>query len=159
MGRNGDVLRFFDGVNFATLQVTPFPSGTAVTSTTSNGSWEVVVANYMFVKVVFTQTSGTVNVAMASSVDNAYQNAFLGVSTVTVASEATSGTNTLTQTAQANRAWLLQELEVSIAGPAWSGGSMLPDGGILGTPGNAMTIRLLGGGSTQSSIINAKFSA
>ena len=105
-----------DGVNFIPISVTPFASGTTVQSTTATGNWEFAVANYVVVKVTFTRTSGTVNAKLSTSTDASYQEAFLGASTVFVNSEA-SGTNTLTQAAQTNRAWTLQELHVSMSGP------------------------------------------
>ena len=116
----------YDGVNFVALTMTPFASGTGVQSATANGNWFVQCGNVVSgttptglvaVQVVFTTlTTGTVSVAMCASVDSTWQNAFLAASTIYVNSEAT-GTNTLTQAAQANRAWNLQELHVSFSGP------------------------------------------
>ncbi len=180
-----------DGVTFNTVNATPFASGTGVSTTTANGNWEINTLNYSVVEVEFTRTSGSMTVIIASAIDSSYQDAFLTAALQFVNSESTA-TNTLTQAAQANRAWCLKELLVSLAGPTWPSGSCyvavydgsitgtvlyksfieetagsvgrrysidIPDSGITGTPGNAMTIRLFGPGATVTSEINAKFSA
>lgn len=187
----------FDGVNFQSMSVTPFASGTDVSTATANGNWERAVQNATDIEVEFTRTSGTAIIKLAAANDSSYQDAFLAASTIHVNAEGTS-TVTLTQAAQANRAWNLEELIVSIAGPDWAGGTVFVavyDGavtdtllfktflsqtagsvgrqytialpaedeegnkGIVGTPGNAMTIRLFGLGATQTGELNAKFSA
>lgn len=112
----------FDGTNFVPLSVTPFASGTAVSTTTATGNWEVAVQNYMVIRVKFTaRTSGTAIVTMAGSADASYQDAFLADTTVYVSQSSTqNAVNTLTQAAQTNRAWRLASLIISITGqPAW----------------------------------------
>lgn len=181
-----------DGLNFFALSVTPFASGTDVNTTTANGNWFSAVKNMIAVKVTFTRTSGSLQVVLAAAVDASWQDAFLTASQVYVNSSSTGGTNTLTQAAQANRAWKCSDLEISVAGSSPAGGAAkltifdgtitgtalfsayltqvegsvgrmyditLPDGGIVGTPGNAMTLQLLGMGAGNASQINAKFSA
>lgn len=181
----------YDGVNFVDISVTPFASGTDVSSSTANGSWFVAVKNLLVVEASFSRTSGTALVTIGASVDSSYQDAFLASTSIYVESQSAS-TNTLTQAASTNRAWKLEELIVSIAGPSWAGGTVqltvydgstsgsilyktfidevagsvgrrytlaLPAAGIVNTVGNAMTIVLFGTGSTQTSILNAKFSA
>ena len=181
-----------DGINFFALSVTPFASGTNVSTATANGNWFVNAQNLMVVKVEFTRTSGSATVIMSSSTDASWQNAFLTSAEQNNTSSATGGTNTMTQAAQANRAWNLKSLLVSVSGPTWPGGTMrlrvfdgtitgtalfstfltetggsvgryydidLPEGGITNTPGNAMTIQLLGPTATNASEINASFSA
>ena len=174
-----------DGINFISLSVTPFASGTDVSTTTSTGNWETAVKNFIVVETEFTRTSGSAQIVIAGSVDSSYQEAFLTAATIYVSSSST-GANTLTQAAQANRAWKLEELVVSISGPGgtrvtvydgsvsgtvlWQqhleyiGGSVghnyaveIPEGGITGTLANAMTIFVGDPGSSLTSIINAKF--
>lgn len=126
-----------DGVNFVPIYVTPFPSGTAVLTTTANGNWFLQVGNFIAFRVRQTTfTSGSVTVAIATSQDSSYQDAYLGSSTVFVNSESSSGVNTLTQAAQANRAWTVNSLEISTSGPMWGGGQAsvtIYDGSISGT--------------------------
>lgn len=182
-----------DGVTFNQVSVTPFASGTDVQSSTANGNWFIAVQNYVAFRArVYAYTSGSVQVFLATSTDASYQDAFLASTSLYVSSSATSGTNTLTQAAQTNRAWKLKTLECSVAGPSWSGGTVtvtvydgsssgnvlwqefldevsgsvgrrynihLPADGVVGTPGNAMTIILFGIGSTNASKINAEFTA
>lgn len=181
-----------DGLTFFALSVTPFASGTAVSTATANANYFTPVKNLIAIKVTFTRTSGSLQVNLAAAVDSSWQDAFLSQATIFNSSTVTSGTNTLTQASQANRAWALQECGISCAGPGWAGSGRLtiydgtvagtvlweefigsppvvgsvgyvqkltvPAGGIVNTPGNAMTIVLRGMGSS-SSIINAKFSA
>ncbi len=102
-----------DGINFRPVAMTPFASGTAVSTATANGSWESAVLNYVAFKVVFTRTSGSVVVSMATSVDSSYQTAFLASTSVYVSQSVASGaSNVITQAAQANRAWRLRSLSV-----------------------------------------------
>ncbi len=102
-----------DGVNFKPVAMTPFASGTAVSTTTANGSWESAVLNYVAFKVVFTRTSGSATVAMATSLDSSYQSAFLASTSIYVsASHAAGAANVITQAAQANRAWRLRTLVI-----------------------------------------------
>lgn len=126
----------FDGVTFSALTVTPFASGTTVSSATANGNWYVNVQNYMVVKVVFTRTSGSLSVTVAAATDASWQDAFLTTAQIHNQSTVTSGRNTLTQSASTNRAWKLLALDVSIAGPPAPGGSVqlnIYDGTIAGT--------------------------
>ncbi len=124
-----------DGLTFFALSATPFASGTAVSTTTANGNWFTAVKNLMAIKVTFTRTSGSVQVNMAAAVDSSWQDAFLTQATIFNSSTVTSGTNTLTQAAQTNRAWVLQTLDVSCAGPGWSGSGRVTvyDGTVAGT--------------------------
>ena len=124
-----------DGLNFFALSVTPFASGTAVNSTTANGNWFSAVKNLIAVRATFTRTSGSVQVNIAPANDSSWQDAFLSQSTIFTSSSATSGTNTLTQAAQANRAWNLTFLEVSCAGPGFGGNAKITiyDGTVAGT--------------------------
>lgn len=175
---------------------TPFPSGTKVSSATANGNWfSQVQANVFAKRVRFSLTSGSLIAIMAAANDASWQDAFLaagGSGGINRSSTATSGTNTLTQSAQANRAQKLTFAEVCFAGTYFGGagrltifdgtvagtilfeefiqpptvaGSVgwkqqitLPPDGIVGTPGNAMTMVLLGF-PAQATIINAKFGA
>lgn len=177
-----------DGLNFFALSVTPFASGTAVSTTTANSNWFTAVKNLLAIKVVFTRTSGSVQINMAAAVDSSWQDAFLAQATIFNSSQVSSGVNTLTQAAQANRAWALTFCEVSVMAGGYPGcrvdiydgttagtklasefliaaaGSVgtvqklnLPEGGVVNTPGNAMTIVVTG--ITGANIINAKFSA
>lgn len=183
-----------DGINFSLVSVTPFASGTDVQSATSTGNWFFPVGNYVAFQLnVSSYTSGTIQGFLAASTDASYQDAYLTPTSIYNVSESTS-TNTMTQAAQANRAWTLKSLVVSVAGSSWAGGSArvtvfdgtitdsvlhaeflqeiavagsvgrqyvltLPSQGVKGTPGNAMTIRLLGPGAGVTSILNAEFSA
>jgi len=105
-----------DGLNFNLVSVTPFASGTTVQSSVANGSWEFLAQNYVAFKVVFTRTSGTVIVTLATSIDSSYQDAFLASTSIYVRQEVTGGaTNVITQTAQANRAWRLRSLSVAFS--------------------------------------------
>ncbi len=103
-----------DGVNFLPAFVTPFASGTAVSTTTATGNWELTVRNALVVKVVFTRTSGTVIATLATSIDSSYQNAFLASTSVyATSSHAAGATNVLTIAAQTNRAWRLRTLVIT----------------------------------------------
>ncbi len=107
----------YDGVNWQSLSVTPFASGTAVTSSTANGSWFVNVDSRLAVRVNFyARTSGTVIATVGASVDSSYQESFLASTSVYVNQEVTGGaTNVITQAAQANRAWRLKSLSVGFS--------------------------------------------
>ncbi len=101
----------YDGVNFRTAFVQPFASGTAVSSTTANGSWWMDVSNALVVRATFTRTSGTAVVVIGTSIDASYQDAFLVSTSRYVSQEVTGGaTNVITVAAQANRAWRLRTL-------------------------------------------------
>lgn len=107
-----------DGVNFIPVSVTPFASGTAVTSATANGNWELKVQGFVAFKVVFTRTSGTVLVTIAASIDASYQNAFLASTSLYTNTTATATNNVTTVAAQTNRAWRLRTLTISMDGDA-----------------------------------------
>ena len=111
-----------DGLNFFALSLTPFASGTAVTTATANGNYFTNVKNLIAIRVTFTRTSGSLVVIMAAAIDSSWQDAFATAIQIANSSSTTSGTNTLTQAAQANRAWNLTFLEVSIAGLSFPGG-------------------------------------
>ena len=181
-----------DGLNFNTVTVTPFATGTGVQTATATGNWWFAVANYVAFRVrISAYTSGSVQVYLSASQDAGYQDAFLAPSSIFVSQESTS-TNTVTQALQANRAWNLRTLTISLAGLQPPGGRMrveifdgaitgtvlhaqflqdsdvagsvgrqfeikLPPGGITGTPGTAMTVRVFGGGASQTTIVNAEF--
>ena len=120
-----------DGLNFIAISVTPFASGTAVLTATANGNWEVAVQNFIVVEVEFTRTSGSAVIAIAGSVDSSYQEAFLTADAIYV-SQSSTGANTLSKAAQANRAWKLEELTVSLSGPG-GGLVIIRDGTATGT--------------------------
>lgn len=102
-----------DGMNFVPLFVTPFASGTAVSSSTANGSWFVPVGNYLAIRVTFTRTSGTAIVTLAASTDSSYQDAFLATTSRWVSQSVSGGAaNAITVAAQANRAWNISELVI-----------------------------------------------
>lgn len=177
-----------NGLSFVPIYMTPFASGTAVASSTSNGNWFIPAANYVVVKAVFTRTSGTAQVYLAASTDQSYQDAFLTPSVLYATSSATNALNTLTQTAQTNRAWNLKTLEVTVNGtPSWltspnyqilDGSTViwqgdlelvgssgyrysitLPEGGLVGTPGADLVVKVAAAGSGRTTNINAQFSA
>lgn len=111
----------YDGVNFKPLHVTPFASGTAVSSATANGSWWCDVGNALVVRVSFTRTSGTVLAAVACSIDASYQDAFLASTSRFVNQTVTNTTNTVTVAAQANRAWRCRTLTITVeAAATWA---------------------------------------
>lgn len=177
----------FDGVSFIPVSVTPFASGTTVTTTTATGSWERAVENFVVFKAVFTRTSGTAIVKIAASLDSSYQDAFLAPTTRYVNQEASGATNTVTIAAQANRAWCLKVLVISndtaatwAAQPHWKvtdGASsviwagnipttagqanniVLPPDGLAGTPGNSMVITVASAGGSVKVDVNAFLTA
>lgn len=175
-----------DGINFIDLGMTPFASGTAVTSTTANGNWFSPVLNFQVFRAEFTRTSGSVGLIVGTSVDAAYQDAFLTSSTIFPKSTATGAVNTLTQSSQANRAWTLLSLKIDASStPSWltlphvkindgsttlwqfnlptvgSSGQLwdvtLPTGGITNTAGSAMSIVLANPQGSVITNINAQF--
>jgi hypothetical protein len=175
-----------DGLNFIPINVTPFASGTGVNQVTANGTWESVVGNFTVIRATFSRTSGSAAVIMTASIDSSYQDAFITTSVRYPNSIATNATNTLTQAAQANRAWRLKTLKITTSSqPSWltspnvtindgstalwafdlppQGSSgivydiVLPSEGIIGSPGNAMSIVLPAGGAGCKTSINAEF--
>jgi hypothetical protein len=130
-------LSFFaslDGLVFTPLTVGAYPSATppaaGVTTATAAGNFEVNVQNYQFIRVQMTAGAGPATVVITASVDGSYQEAFLGPAGVTLgvlypATTSSSGVNTMTIPAQANRAINLTFLEVSMAGPGFGGNAQL----------------------------------
>lgn len=126
-----------DGLTYNPLTVGPYPSAVpsaaGVTSATAVGNWEVAVQNYKFIRVQLTSVTGTVavTVVLAASIDGSYQEAFLtdsaGVSLAVLnpSTTSSSGANTMTIPAQANRAIKLTFLEVSMAGPGHGANAQL----------------------------------
>jgi hypothetical protein len=111
-----------DGIIFNPVFMTPFASGTNVSSATANGNWFSDVKNYLAFQAVFTRTTGSVIVALSASQDSSYQDAFLTAPSIFQNSVATAATNTLTIAAQANRAWRLRTLYISVSATAtWAG--------------------------------------
>jgi hypothetical protein len=124
-----------DGINFKTIGVGAYPSATppasVVTSASAAGAYEVPVQNYKFIRVQMTSGSGPATVVLTASVDGSYQEAFqtdaAGVSLATLypSTTSSSGVNTMTIPAQANRTVNLTFLEVAMAGPGGGGGAQL----------------------------------
>ncbi len=124
-----------DGLVFNPLAVGAYPSASpplaGVTTTTAAGSFEVPVQNYKFIRVQMTLGAGPATVVLTASVDGSYQEAFssdaAGVSLATLypSTTSSSGVNTMTIPAQANRTINLTFLEVAMTGPGGSGGAQL----------------------------------
>lgn len=117
-------------------QQTPFASGTKVSSATGNGSWfSSVQANIVAKRVRFSRTSGSVQVNYGVANDSSWQDAYLTSIQRSNSSSVGSGTNTLTQAAQTNRAWKLTKLSAAFASPGLPGGAgrlTIYDGTITG---------------------------
>jgi hypothetical protein len=103
-----------DGVNFNPVFMTPFASGTNVSSTTTTGNWFVNTGGFAALRCTFTRTSGTAIVKIAAGADPYWQTAFLAATTLYQNSTASGALNTLTITSQANRAWRLSRLVVTV---------------------------------------------
>ena len=124
-----------DGLTFNVLTVGAYPAAnppaSGVTSATAAGSYEVNVQNYQFIRVKMTSGAGPATVILAASVDGAYQEAFAdavqGVSLAVIypSTTSSSGVNTMTIPAQANRTINLTFLEVSQAGIGAGGNAQL----------------------------------
>lgn len=124
-----------DGLTFKPLGVGAYPSASppasVVTSATTAGSYEVSVQNYQFIRVQMTSGAGPATVIMTASVDGSYQEAYAsdaqGVSLAVIypSTSSSSGVNTMTIPAQANRTINLTFLEVSQTGPGAGGGAQL----------------------------------
>lgn len=124
-----------DGIQFNPLTVGAYPSATppasGVTTAAAVGTFEVNVQNYQFIRAQLTTGSGPVTVLLAGSVDGSYQevfnNATAGVSLATLypSTTSSSGVNTMTIPAQANRTINLTFLEVSQTGPGAGGNAQL----------------------------------
>ena len=132
------VLSFFgslDGLTFNVITVGPYPSAVpsaaGVTTTAAAGSFEVPVQNYKFIRVQMTTGAGPATVILTASVDGSYQEAFLSetqgvsLSVLYPSTTSSSGSNTMTIPAQANRTINLTFLEVSMAGPGGGSGAQL----------------------------------
>lgn len=125
------VLSFYgslDGLVYNPLGVGAYPSAnppaSVVTTTSAAANYEVSVQNYKFIRVQMTTGSGPATVVLAASGDGSYQEAFLvGQSSVNLtntlypSTTASSGTNTQTIPAQANRTINLTFCEISMIGP------------------------------------------
>lgn len=131
-------LSFFgslDGLTFNLITVGAYPSATppasGVTTATAAGSYEVPVQNYQFIRVQMTSGAGPATVVLTASVDGSYQEAFLtdaqGVTLAVLypSTTSSSGVNTMTIPAQANRTINLTFLEVSQTGPGQGGNAQL----------------------------------
>lgn len=131
-------LSFFgslDGLTFNPITVGAYPSATppaaGVTSTTAAGNFEVPVQNYQFIRVQMTLGAGPATVVITASVDGSYQEAFAtavqGVSLGVLfpSTSSSSGVNTMSIPAQANRTINLTFLEVSQAGVGAGGNAQL----------------------------------
>ena len=124
-----------DGLQFNALTVGAYPSAdppaSGVTSATAAGSYEVPVQNYKFIRVQMTSGAGPATVVMAASEDGSYQEVFLsdsqGVSQAVLypSTTSSSGVNTMTIPAQANRTINLTFLEVARAGPTGDANAQL----------------------------------
>lgn len=197
-----NTLSFFgslDGLTFNPLGVGAYPSATppaaVVLTATAIGDFEVGVQNYKFIRIQLTTGSGPVVVVLSASADGRYQEAFITQAILYPSSSSSSGINTVTIAAQANRAINLTFCDICMNGLGFGanglvriwdgpvvGGNVLysevltspvgsvgtvqklslptdTDGhiGISGTPGNAMTIQVVGTGGTTT-IINARAS-
>jgi hypothetical protein len=121
----------FDGVNFVPISLTPFPTGAAVQSSTGNGNFFSIGANYTAVQVTFTRTSGTAIIQLAASLDSSYQAAFLSASSDFLSQSVAGGlANVLTIAAQANRGWNINTLVVGFSvAPAAAVLCTIADGG------------------------------
>lgn len=171
----------FDGVNFRQIYVTPFASGTDVQSATANGTWFVKVQNYLVIKVIFTRTSGTVNVTLSTSSDSSYQDAYLTPATIHQYQSVASGaTNVITVAASTNRAWKVSKITTAfdvaaaatvlltvespaltilhaeyVALAAGTYESKIPSVGVTGGLGDALVVRLAAPGGSVVSKVNA----
>lgn len=125
-----------DGLTYNPITVGPYPSATpsaaGVTTTTAAGTFEVNVQNYQFIRVQMTTGAGPASVILAASVDGSYQEAFLTPSNIGVSlavlypsTTSSSGVNTMTIPAQANRTVNLTFLEVSMTGLGFGGNAQL----------------------------------
>lgn len=116
-----------DGLTFNTITVGAYPSAvppaSGVTTAAAAANYEVPVQNYKFIRAQMTTGSGPVTIVLTASVDGSYQEAFadaaqgVSLSVLYPSTTSSSGVNTMTIPAQANRAINLTFLEVSQAGP------------------------------------------
>ena len=124
-----------DGLTFTTITVGAYPSATppatGVTTAAAAASYEVPVQNYKFIRAQLTTGAGPVTVVLAASSDGSYQETFadaaVGVSLATLfpSTTSSSGVNTMTIPAQANRTINLTFLEVSQTGLGGGGNAQL----------------------------------
>lgn len=131
----------YDGTNWNTLSVIPYPAGTAVTSSTVNGTWyQALLGQYgpaQAFRIVFTRTSGTALVYGAASGDLSGLDALQNVDSLYLNQVgAFSATNTMTVTGATGHGWNLRTLVVSLVGPTGSTGSIQVSDGATGIAGS-----------------------
>lgn len=104
------------------VSLTPFPSGTPVSSATANGNFFAPVLDQLVFNMVMSKlTSGSAIVNVISSNDTSFQNAFLTPSSQWMHASAYESVCTLTAPAQTNQAWRLLTLIISSdATPTWA---------------------------------------
>lgn len=133
------VVSFFgslDGLTWTVLGVGAYPSAdppaTVVTTASAAGNYEVPVQNYKFIRAQLTTGSGPVTIILTASVDGSYQEAFLSpaqvgvsLSTLYPSTTSSSGSNTMTIPAQANRTVNLTFLEIAMVAPQQHGAAQL----------------------------------
>lgn len=104
-----------DGVNYSPVSLTPFATGTAVSSVTANGSWYMPVGNNFSYNVTLTTLgSGNPIVTVGTSVDTSFQTTFMTPVLKYVNQAANNATNTVTIAAVTNRAFRLRTLILSL---------------------------------------------
>lgn len=143
-----------DGLNYEPynkLSMAVFPTTTTQQSATANGNFEVGVKNFVGVRIILTTlTTGAPVVALGTSIDSSYQDAFL-VSTSKYV-EQTSGAgaaNTVTVAQQANRAWRVRTLTVGFsAAPASNVNVQITDGASNVIWSGYATVSSSGGGES-----------
>lgn len=124
-----------DGLTFNVLTVGAYPSAdppaSGVTSATAAGNYEVPVQNYKFIRVKMTSGAGPATVLLVAASDGSYQEAFadaaqgVSLSVLYPSTTSSSGVNTMTIPAQANRTIDLTFLEVARAGPTGDANAQL----------------------------------
>jgi hypothetical protein len=107
-----------DFVTYTPALVAPHPTdGTAVSSTTTNGSWEFDVTNAASFRIQPTLTSGSVQATLAAALDESYHEAFQPSTSRYINQESgVNSTNMVTVAAQTGNAWRLRFLVVSFRG-------------------------------------------
>ncbi len=132
------VVSFFgslDGLTFNALAVGTYPSATPpatnVLTTAAAANYEVNCQNYKFIRAQMTTGTGPVTVILTASVDGSYQEAFadsvqgVNLGVIYPSTTSSSGVNTMTIPAQANRTPNLTFLELSLAGAQGGSGAQL----------------------------------
>lgn len=106
-----------DGVRWVPVGVTPFASGTSVLTATANGNWQINVGDWVAVRArLSTLLTGSPVITLAAAIDASWQDAYLASTSRYVTAEGGAGAaNTITQAAQANRAWRLRTCTVSFS--------------------------------------------